>query len=80
MPESPSSTTGLSTPVGRASVARRLIRSASLPFSLNRFVDFLPVDGDIGGSINAQPHFIPTDVHDRDHDVVADDNAFVSMS
>jgi hypothetical protein len=49
-------------------------------FSLNRVVHLLSVHGDGLGRFDAQPYFITADVHDRHHDIVADHDAFVSVS
>ncbi|MFN5227519.1 MAG: hypothetical protein ACK5FS_01520 [Planctomycetota bacterium] len=38
------------------------------------------MDRNVVGGFDTKPHFIPTNVHDRDYNVVSDHDAFVSMS
>jgi hypothetical protein len=38
------------------------------------------MDRNVVGGFDTKPHFIPTNVHDRDHNVVSDHDAFVSVS
>ena len=45
--------------------------------SVDRFVHFLPVYGDILGCDDAEPHLVTTDLDDRDDNVVVDDNTLV---
>jgi len=63
-------------PAGRFGVG---LRSAAI-FSLNRFVNLLPMDRDRLRGFNPQPHLVAADVNDRHDHIVADHDAFVSMS
>jgi hypothetical protein len=49
-------------------------------FTFDRLVDFLSVDRNIVWGFDTKPHFIPTNVHDRDNNIIADHDAFVSMT
>src|SRR5262245_8767566 len=54
---------------------------AGLPvFALDGFVDFLAVDRNVGGGVDAQPHFVAADIDNGYDDVVADHDAFVTVS
>jgi hypothetical protein len=55
-----------------------VIRFAILTF--DRLIDFLPMDRNIVRGFDTKPHFITTNVHNRDDNVIADHDAFVSMS
>ena len=55
-----------------------LRRSAVL--TLDGIVDFLPVYRYGLGCLDTQADFVTTDIHDRHDDVVADHDAFVSVS
>jgi hypothetical protein len=48
--------------------------------SLDCFVYFLAVNWDLDGCIDSQSHLIATDIDHRDHNVIADDDAFIAMS
>jgi hypothetical protein len=52
----------------------------SAPLTLNRLVDLLPMDRNVGGRVNAKADFVPSDIHNRNNNVVADDDALVSVS
>jgi hypothetical protein len=68
--------------LGRTNVLGRSGAGLGRPaiLSLNRIVHLLSVHGDRLGRFNAQPYFITADIHDRHHDIVADHDAFVSVS
>jgi hypothetical protein len=53
-------------------------RFAILTF--DRLVDFLSVDRYVVWGFDTKPHFIPTDIHNRYDNVIADHDAFISMS
>jgi hypothetical protein len=48
--------------------------------ALDGIVDFLAVDRDFRGGINAKAHFIAADIDNGDNNVVANDDAFVALS
>lgn len=48
--------------------------------SLDRLIDFLAMDGDLGRCIDTESNFVTTDVHHGDHDIIADHDAFVTLS
>jgi hypothetical protein len=50
-----------------------------LIFALNRFVHLAAVDRDLTRRLDAQSHFVAPHVDDGDDDVVADDDAFVTL-
>lgn len=50
-----------------------------LVFSLDCLVNLLPVDWDVLGSVDSQANLVATDVHDRDHYVIADHDTLISV-
>src|SRR4051812_2875989 len=48
--------------------------------ALNGFVNFLAMNRDVGGGFNPQPNLVAADIHNGDNNVVANDDAFVTMS
>src|SRR3972149_5532611 len=48
--------------------------------ALDRFVHFLAMHRNLGGSLDTQPNLVAANIHNRDHDVVADDDAFIALS
>ncbi len=66
-------------PVPQTQLLRCFFRF-SLVFSLNRFVDLLPVDRNFGWGFDTEPNFIAANIHDGDFNVVADENAFIALS
>jgi hypothetical protein len=59
---------------------RRLQQRRFFVFAFNGLIHLLPVYGDVRWRLNPQPHFVAADIHDRDYHVVANDDAFVTMS
>ena len=55
-------------------------RSAGSVPALNSIKDFPPVDRNFLWSLNSKTHFIATNLHDNDGDVVVNNNAFVLFS
>lgn len=55
------------------------LRSTAV-FPLNRFVNFLSVNGNRLRCVDPESHFVASNIHNRDDNVVADHDAFVSMS
>ena len=49
-------------------------------FAQDRFLDFAAVYRNFFRSFDAQFDLVASDIHDRDHDVIADDDALVSLS
>ena len=49
-------------------------------FPLNCFVHFLPMNGDLRGGLDTQPDLVTANIDDGDNDVVAYDDAFVTLS
>ena len=45
--------------------------------AVDRFVDLLAVNGNVLGSDDAEPHFVTTNLHDRDDNIVVDDDTLV---
>lgn len=43
-------------------------------------IDFLTMDGDVPGGIDANPHFVTSNFHDGDSDIIADDDRFVALA
>jgi hypothetical protein len=43
-------------------------------------VDFLAMHGDVAGGINADPHFVTSNFHDSNADVVANNDRFVALT
>jgi len=63
-------------------VTRLFGRFFRLPLilALNGFVDFLAMNRDFCWGFDSQTHLIAANIDDRDLDVVADENAFISLS
>jgi hypothetical protein len=55
------------------------LRSAAV-FPLDCFVNFLSVNGNRLGCVNSQPHFVASNINNRYDNVVADHDAFVTVS
>jgi hypothetical protein len=51
-----------------------------LVFPLNRFVDFPSMDGYLAWGIDSKPYFVAAHIHDRDDDIIANDDTFVALS
>jgi hypothetical protein len=49
-------------------------------FSLNRVVDFLSMNGDFNRRVDPKSHLVSANFHDRDGDVVANDDFLVTLS
>ena len=49
-------------------------------FALNGLVNFLPVYGDRVRSVDPQAHFVSANIDHGDHNIVADNNAFVALA
>jgi len=47
---------------------------------MNLVEDLAPMDRDHFWRVNPQPHLVASNLDDRDRDVVADDNLFVSFA
>jgi len=47
--------------------------------ALDRIVDLLPMYRDLLWGLNAQPHFITSNIDDGDDHVVADHNALIAL-
>jgi hypothetical protein len=50
-----------------------------IPFPLNGLIDFLTVDRDFRRGLDPQPDFVATNVDDRNHNVITNDNALIPM-
>jgi len=48
--------------------------------TMNLVEDLAPMDRDHFWRVNPQPHLVASNLDDRDRDVVADDNLFVSFA
>ena len=59
---------------------RRLQMRRLFVFAFDGLVHLLTVDGHVRWRLYPQPHFVAADIHDRDYHVVANDDAFVTMS
>jgi hypothetical protein len=46
---------------------------------MNGFIDLFTMNWHVLRSHNAEPHFITTDLHDRDDDVIVNDNRLVLL-
>ena len=68
--------------MGENQLASILLRRAvsGLPFSLNCLVHLLAMNWYVCGRIDAQSNLVTTYVDNRNDDVIANDNALVSMS
>jgi hypothetical protein len=49
-------------------------------FPLDRLVDFLAMDWDFLGSLDSQANLVAPNVDDRHHDVIANHDAFITLS
>src|SRR5438093_11495180 len=62
-----------------AGVVRLELRSLAV-FPLDRLINCLAMHGDVARGVDAQPHFVAADIDNRDDNVVADNDAFVTVS
>lgn len=62
------------------SAVRSAIGISGLSLALNRVVNFLTVNRNISWCIDTKSYLIAAYINYRNNDVVADDDAFVSMS
>jgi hypothetical protein len=49
-------------------------------FSVDRSVHFTAMNGDLFRGFDAQAHLITADFHNRDHNVLIDDDAFIFLA
>jgi hypothetical protein len=49
-------------------------------FSLDGFVNFLPMHRNFERCLDTEPHFVATHIDDGDNNVVTDDDAFITLS
>lgn len=57
-----------------------MIACLNATFSLDRLVNFLSVNWNLGWSLNSEANFIPTDINDGDHNVIANHDTFVAVA
>ena len=48
--------------------------------ALDRFINFLAMDGNLGGGFDSQSHLVAPDVNNGDLDVVADENTLIALT
>ena len=60
--------------------AGRTVGRDALARSQDRLVDLLPMHGHLDRRGDSEANLVAPDVHDGDHDVVADDDGFVSVA
>src|SRR5436189_6462311 len=49
-------------------------------FALDRFVHFLAMHGHMRRGLDSETHLVPADVDDRNHDIVANHDAFIAVT
>jgi hypothetical protein len=77
-PDLPSGTAGSTWPQTQRVFGFDL--SSGPVFALDGLIDLSAMDRDFCWSVDPQPDFVSSDIHDRDDNVVADDYAFITLS
>jgi hypothetical protein len=47
--------------------------------ALNGFVYFLSMDGNLAGGLDAKPHLVAANINYRNHDILANNDAFIPL-